>query len=88
MLPPDQLLTSRIHKPHGEPVKAMAPIPFRRQTPWEVACEAVRLGALIFAFFFSPIWTTRRRQRQDRCACGNLAHQAALPLEKVCALIP
>ena len=51
MLPPDHLLTSMIHKPHGEPVKAMAPIPFRRQTQWEVACEAVRLGAQVFAFF-------------------------------------
>jgi hypothetical protein len=51
MLPPDHLLTNMIHKPHSEPVKAMAPIPFRRQTKWTVACEAVRLGAQIFAFF-------------------------------------
>jgi len=36
---------------HGERIRGTAPIPFRSGRPWEVECEATRLGKQVFALF-------------------------------------
>lgn len=45
------LLAQVFEAAHGERIRDKAPIPFRSGRPWEVECEAMRLGDQVFAFF-------------------------------------
>ncbi len=49
---PGHLLYDAWHSPEGELIMGTAQIPFRRvQKPWEVDCEAMRIGEQLFALF-------------------------------------
>lgn len=47
----DHLLAQAFKAAHGERIRSRAPLPLRSGRPWEVECEAMRLGGQVFAFF-------------------------------------
>ncbi len=57
----DHLLAQAFQTNEGERLQDKAPIPFKSGSRWEVACEAVRLGNQVFAFFHvdAPPTSTR-----------------------------
>jgi hypothetical protein len=47
----NHFLAQAFHTAPGGRIQGIAPIPFKSGHRWEVACEALRLGSQVFAFF-------------------------------------
>ncbi len=62
-IPAGHLLHEAYQAGCGDWVRGKAPIPFRSNSPWEVDCEAMRLGRQVFALFHAdppPTATTNQ----------------------------